>query len=469
MTNFEQDNSEYQDNQTFSEKIKRLFRIILRQLKRLTHIEHEVDYEATVQSISSSIEFRGINIWVLAFAIIVASVGLNINATAVIIGAMLISPLMGPINGVGLGFGTLDFELLKKSLRNLGIMVLISIIASTSYFLLSPLNEARSELLARTSPTIFDVLIAFFGGMAGIVATSQKKQPITVISGVAIATALMPPLCTAGFGLATFQFRFFFGAFYLFFLNAFCIALSTFFIVRYLHFPFKSYIDPLREKVVKRATMIMATIVLIPSVFMAAQLVRETTFNSLSTRYLKELPKSPILENTQIISSKKEYNRKKSTIMVSLIGQEISKKDIITLQEEMEAFGLKRTDLIIKQTETVINANMQTELLEDMLSQKEIMLNQRDTQIMQLKNALMQINIDSELSSHIGKEINVQYPFVQTFSVNNSIYMNPETLQADTIPTILITWKKRPNDTEKQQLLAWLKIRLDLDTLKLID
>ena len=155
--------------------------------------------------------------------------------------------------------------------------------------------------------------------------------------------------------------------------------------------------------------------------------------------------------------------------MVSLIGQEISKKDIITLQEEMEAFGLKRTDLIIKQTETVINANMQTELLEDMLSQKEIMLNQRDTQIMQLKNALMQINIDSELSSHIGKEINVQYPFVQTFSVNNSIYMNPETLQADTIPTILITWKKRPNDTEKQQLLAWLKIRLDLDTLKLID
>ena len=183
-----------------------------------THLKDDTDYDATVKYISDSVEFRGVNLWVLAFAIIVASVGLNMNSTAVIIGAMLISPIMGPITGIGLAVGILDEDLLKKSLRNFLIMVAISLVTSTLYFLVSPLSEAQSELLARTRPTIFDVIIAFFGGLAGIVATSRRTQPITIISGVAIATALMPPLCTAGYGLATWQFRFFGGAFYLFFI-----------------------------------------------------------------------------------------------------------------------------------------------------------------------------------------------------------------------------------------------------------
>ena len=292
MTNFE---TNYPDDEqkelSFGEHSKNTWISLWKKLKKLAHIEQDTDYETTVENIRSSIHFKGINIWILALAIIVASVGLNINATAVIIGAMLISPLMGPINGIGLGVGIMDVEMLKISLKNLGIMVVISLLASSVYFFLSPLSEARSELLARTSPTIFDVLIAFFGGMAGIVATSHKKQSITVISGVAIATALMPPLCTAGYGLGTGQPRYFFGAFYLFFINAFFIALSTFVIVRYLHFPYKNYVDPIRQKMVRRLITIFSIIVLTPSIFMAIRVVRETSFQSNTTRYVNEIQK----------------------------------------------------------------------------------------------------------------------------------------------------------------------------------
>lgn len=196
---------------------------IYQYLADLARLNDDTDIESTLNSIKKAVEFRGVNLWILAFAVIVASVGLNVNSTAVIIGAMLISPLMGPINGIGLAIGISDSELLRKSLKNLLVMVVISLLASSSYFLLTPLSDAQSELLARTTPTIFDVLIAFFGGFAGIVAISRKDQPFTVISGVAIATALMPPLCTAGYGIGTGQMHFFFGAFYLFLLIPFLL------------------------------------------------------------------------------------------------------------------------------------------------------------------------------------------------------------------------------------------------------
>ena len=437
-------------------------------MKKLAHIEQDTDYETTVENIRSSIHFKGINIWILALAIIVASVGLNINATAVIIGAMLISPLMGPINGIGLGVGIMDVEMLKISLKNLGIMVVISLLASSVYFFLSPLSEARSELLARTSPTIFDVLIAFFGGMAGIVATSHKKQSITVISGVAIATALMPPLCTAGYGLGTGQPRYFFGAFYLFFINAFFIALSTFVIVRYLHFPYKNYVDPIRQKMVRRLITIFSIIVLTPSIFMAIRVVRETSFQSNTTRYVNEIQKSSIFENTQILSHQKDYSRKRSTLTLYLIGEELNKKDIAVLQEKLAEFGVKNTDLLIKQTENVVNGNMQTEILEKLLDQKNQQLAVKDTLITRLKNTLLPVNADSTLSRHIAKEISAQYPFISNFSINNAIYTDPNTMRSDTLPTALLTWKSAPNATTMRQLETWIRIRLDLDTLKII-
>lgn len=215
-------------------KVVRLMQLLWKRIRSYAHIKEDTDYQATIEYISKSVIFRGINMWVLFFAIIVASVGLNVNSTAVIIGAMLISPLMGPINGVGLAIGTFDDDLLLKSIKNLTVMVVISLVASTLYFLISPISDAQSELLARTQPTIFDVFIAFFGGLAGIVATSRKSQSITVMSGVAIATALMPPLCTAGYGIATGQLWYFLGAFYLFFINSFFIALATYLMVRFL-------------------------------------------------------------------------------------------------------------------------------------------------------------------------------------------------------------------------------------------
>ena len=469
MTNFEQFNTEDEKREiSIGEHAYELWTTFIRKLKALSHIEDETDYAATIQSISASVEFKGINLWILALAIIVASVGLNINATAVIIGAMLISPLMGPINGIGLGVGIMDVELLKKSLKNLGIMVAISLLASSVYFFLSPLSEAQSELLARTSPTIFDVLIAFFGGMAGIIATSQKKQSFTIISGVAIATALMPPLCTAGFGLGTGQPRYFFGAFYLFFINAFFIALSTVLIVRYLHFPYKSYVDPLRQKVVKRIITIFAIIVLTPSIFIAIRVVKESSFQSASTQYINEIQTSGIFSNTQILRSTKEYTPKHSTITLSLIGDELNKKDIAMLQEKMADFGLKNTDLVIRQTESVLNANMQTEILEKMLEQKNQQIAVKDASIKQLKQTLLPVNADSNLSRHIAKEISAQYPFVTSFSINNAIYTDPHTLESDTLPTALLTWTSRPNATTLQQLETWIRIRLDLDTVKLI-
>ena len=243
------------EKQSFKAKL----RLLWRKVKDFAQLREDTDYEATLDTISKSVEFRGMNMWILVFAIIVASVGLNVNSTAVIIGAMLISPLMGPINGIGLSVGIMDEHLLQKSVKNLGIMVLVSLLASFLYFLVSPLGDAQSELLARTRPTIIDVFIAFFGVLAGIVATSRKSQSITVISGVAIATALMPPLCTAGYGLATAQFKYFFGAFYLFFLNSFFISLATFLMVRFLNFPQIQYVDHARNRAVKRITISMTT------------------------------------------------------------------------------------------------------------------------------------------------------------------------------------------------------------------
>ena len=224
---------------------------------RFSLSEDSARQEETVDMICRGVEFRGTNLWVLIFATMIASLGLNVNSAAVIIGAMLVSPLMGPIMGVGLSLGINDFDLLKKSLRNFSLMVVVAIATSTLYFFISPLGTARSELLARTVPTTYDVLIAFFGGLAGIVAQSRKDRNSTVIPGVAIATALMPPLCTAGFGLATGQFKFFIGAFYLFFINTVFIALATYMVVRMLKYHKKKFLDPARERYVKRIMLLI--------------------------------------------------------------------------------------------------------------------------------------------------------------------------------------------------------------------
>ena len=247
-------------------------------VKKYIYVYDQIDTESAAERIKSGIWFKGPNVWILAFSIVIASVGLNVNSTAVIIGAMLISPLMGPIVGTGLALGTNDVDLLKSAAKNLLVMVAIALLSSTIYFILSPLSLVNpTELEARTSPTIYDVLIALFGGLAGIFENSRKERG-TVLSGVAIATALMPPLCTAGYGLAHLNFHYFLGAMYLFIINGVFITLATYLMVKYLRFkPVRSVGSQQYRKARNLVTAILA-IVLVPSIISAVNLVLDNNF-----------------------------------------------------------------------------------------------------------------------------------------------------------------------------------------------
>ncbi|MBO4645308.1 MAG: DUF389 domain-containing protein [Bacteroidales bacterium] len=433
-------------------------------MKKLFTIQEDTDVEATILSIKKSVGFSGINIWVLFFAIIIASVGLNVNSTAVIIGAMLISPLMGPINGVGLAIGTFDMELLRRSARNLLVMVSISLFASTLYFLLSPLGDAQSELLARTRPTIFDVMIAFFGGLAGIVAASRKDTPFTVISGVAIATALMPPLCTAGFGLATLQFKYFAGAFYLFFINSFFISLGTFIIVRYLHFPIHKFMDPKRERLTKRGIAVLAVLVIIPSLISAISVVRETVFNSQASKFVKDIVESRFLKDVQLVNYEKEFDRKSPTLTLSVVGSEIPPATVDSIRMVMaKEYGLNTTQLKIKQTGVVIDGDMQAGVLQNMLAEQKREIEEKDKEIAAL-------SLDSKQNLELAQKISRDYAeSVASVSLNSMTYYGKGTADGKSIPTLVITWKP---DADREgvtsELTKMLPFILSVDAVKII-
>ena len=454
------------EKQSFKAKL----RLLWRKVKDFAQLREDTDYEATLDTISESAEFRGMNMWILVFAIIVASVGLNVNSTAVIIGAMLISPLMGPINGIGLSVGIMDEHLLQKSVKNLGIMVLVSLLASFLYFLVSPLGDAQSELLARTRPTIFDVFIAFFGGLAGIVATSRKSQSITVISGVAIATALMPPLCTAGYGLATAQFKYFFGAFYLFFLNSFFIALATFLMVRFLNFPQIQYVDHARNRAVKRIITIFTVIVLVPSIILAIDVVRQAAFNSQAIKFVNETQESELFENIQIVNSIREYHANEQSVTLSLVGRPLSNSEITELQNALHnEYGLARTKLIVKQTGEAIDITKQNEIIEDIINKKDLRIEQQDSLINQLQGQLSSARNAETLSGQIAKEIYVQYPNIKGFAISEMEQFDPKTLEHRSVPIVLIQWKDgTANAAAEKKIVEWLKVRMEVEELKVI-
>lgn len=452
------------------EKVKLYWDKTRKYVKRLANMNEDTDIESTINSIKKDIEFKGANVWILFFAIIVASVGLNVNSTAVIIGAMLISPLMGPINGVGLAIGINDSDLLKSALKNLLVMLVISLMASTAYFFISPLSDAQSELLARTSPTIYDVIIAFVGGSAGIVASSRKEGKITIISGVAIATALMPPLCTAGYGLATGQFNYFLGAFYLFFINSFFIALATFLLVRYLHFPMREYIDPSRQKMVKRSITVFSIIVIVPSVFMAWSVVAESRFDTQAIKYVQDIQKEEMFDEVEIISVKRNYSRQEQEIALSLVGKTLDPHQIERLRSKLPDYGLGKAKLTIKQTSGTIDIDAQANVLSKLLADKDAQLLEKDRMI-----ALQQAEIDvlkmSGLDNlQLAREIAVEYPNVQRFSISNrSVYTDVLAGTLDTIPTLYVEWINPKDTLRERQLNEWLKVRLGIDELKVVE
>lgn len=438
---------------------------ITESFKNLLNIRHDCDVDATIANISQSIEFKGVTIWILVFAIFLASIGLNVNSTAVIIGAMLVSPLMGPIMGIGLAIGITDLKMLKKSIKNLLIMTTISLLVSTIYFLISPLSDAQSELLARTRPTIFDVLIASFGGFAGIVAASRKKELTTVVSGVAIATALMPPLCTAGYGIGTGQFNYFWGAFYLFFINSFFIALATFIIVKHLKFPEKEYLNEARRRKVRHTIAIFSLIVIIPSIFIALQVVREAAFNTAAKKYIADIEKSELLPDVQIIKTDKNYET--HSIELVFVGQQLTDNQMHYLHNHLSECGLDGITLGIKQTSSnTFDVNSQPQLIQDLLNKKDKELAQNDSIIVALNEKITDLQKQNHIDmNQFAKELQALYPDIVRFSFSDAEQFDLQTNTTSSNPTITIVWKNIPNKEIIQQLKSWIQIRLQIENI----
>lgn len=430
--------------------------------------EDKADEFEIVDSIKRGVEFRGSNLWVLVFAIFIASIGLNVNSTAVIIGAMLISPLMGPIMGIGLGIGTNDFDLIKKAYKNLAIATIISVLTSAFYFLISPISDAQSELLARTTPTIWDVMIALFGGLAGIVAATRKNIS-NVIPGVAIATALMPPLCTAGFGLATGNLSFFFGAFYLYFINSVFISLSSFIIVRFLKFQKKTLLDSTREKRVRRYILIVVTITIIPSIVMAYNIVTR----SLVEKKIQQFVNNELtFDNAQVISKNFKQVNDKNVLEVFLLGEVISDDIISNTQKKLKNYGLADIELRVKQG---VGDNIKQDMsslrvgvIEDLYRKNEEIIKNKDKKITLLENEINRLKSESFPVEDISTEIKALNKNLVEFTISKNIYTNFSKQKTDTLAFAYAKFKKRPTAKELKSLKEWLSARTKNDNIKLI-
>ena len=416
----------------------------------------------TIASIVSGVDFSGAKLWILVLAIFVASLGLNTNSTAVIIGAMLISPLMGPIIGMGLGVGINDFMLLKRAFKNYLVATLFSVATATLYFLITPFNEAQSELLARTSPTIYDVLIALCGGLAGIIALGSLSQRSgNVIPGVAIATALMPPLCTVGFCLATANWLYALGALYLYLINTIFISVATFIgVTLIMRFHKKEFVDKQREKRVKRTIMGIAIITIIPSVFITLGMVKEAMFNNRCKRFCTNVVK---VEGAHIISHTFDY--KNRSMRVVLLGEEADSAAINMMKERMADYGLEETTLDIVQG----TSNMKAEDLSGRLHLEEKQTLALQNQVMEYEKTIREQR--AELDAYAGAESHAKvllpelrtlYPTIESVSTGRGVvcFKTDSVLADSTALIVSIRSKKRLPAAEQSKVEAWLRKRL---------
>lgn len=419
------------------------------------------DLHQTAEGIRSGAEFKGANLWVLIFAIFIASLGLNTNSTAVIIGAMLISPLMGPIIGMGLAAGISDFALMKKSLRNYAVATVISIITATLYFATSPLSEAQSELLARTSPTIYDVFIAIFGGAAGILALSTRGNT-NVIPGVAIATALMPPLCTAGFGLASGNWLYFLGAFYLYFINTVFIAFATYVGVRMMRFPTKSFPDKSREKKVQRYLLTVIIVTMCPSIYMTYTIVRQTIFSANVNNFIQtEMSQM----GATVIS--KETNYKSQKISLTLIGRELSERQQDSLRGFLKRYHLENARLTFIQGYHSKQLPVQ-QILSAEQSKTALLTEQHNKEVRSLKEQLRYYENFQQLSLDLRPEVAILFP--QTSDLHLAPVLTPahDSVKADTFVLATTRVKSKLSAEERTQLQRWLQQRIATDSLQLV-
>ncbi len=423
--------------------------------------EDKAQRDEVVAAIAKGVEFRGVNLWVLIFATMIASLGLNINSAAVIIGAMLVSPIMGPIMGAGLALGINDFELLKKSLRNLSLMFIVAIVTSTLYFFVSPLSANSSELLARTTPSIYDVLIALFGGLAGMVAQTRQDRTSTVIPGVAIATALIPPLCTAGFGIATGQPRFFFGAFYLFFINSVFIAMATYLVVRFLKYQKKAFLDPVRERNVKRSMLIISLVTFVPSVVIGVQMVRVSVFEAMADKYVERVFAFP---HTRVIEANMEYARRgePSRIELLLVGEPLGDEVIDNARAQLPGYGLDKTELIVRQASSADRVDVAS--LQQSYSE---LLDEKNRRIERMNALLDRYKVTNVEVEDISREAGAMMRNIGTISLTKGITFDVDGTPRDT-SVVCVVRPADPTDTiDRQTLSRWLRIRTKVDNLKL--
>ena len=418
--------------------------------------------DEVVESVYKGVEFRGVNLWVLIFATMIASLGLNLNSIAVIIGAMLISPIMGPIMGMGLSLGINDFELFKKSLRNYTLMFSVAIVTSTIYFLCSPLDEAQTELIARTTPTAYDVLIAFVGGMAGMVAQTRKDRSSTVIPGVAIATALIPPLCTVGFGIATGQFTYIAGAFYLFFINTVFIALATYTIVRFLKYDKKVFIDKVRERNVRRIMMFITLVTFIPSVIIGLKMVKVTLFEAAANKYVDQVFN---YKYTRVIEANMSYEKgdRPSRIELLLVGELLDKNEIDNVRSQLSNFGLKDAELVVRQANTTDKVDVNT-----MQSNYAELIREKNRHIDNIETQLEHYKVTDLGVDNLSKEIGILFDDIERVTITKGLQYSSNGDVVDTILVCVVRAQSEEVVVDEQKLIDWLSERAGISNIKLM-
>ena len=441
-----------------AETSQTLWKTIKQYFNALPDKEHEAE---TIEQISSGVSFHGSNLWVLVFAIFIASLGLNVNSTAVIIGAMLISPLMGPIIGMGLAIGIGDLPLLKSSIKNYFVATVISVLTAMIYFLISPLTEAQSELLARTSPTLYDVLIALCGGAA-------------------VATALMPPLCTAGYGLAMGEWSFFFGAFYLYFINTVFIALATYIGVRMLRFRPKIAVSKERIRVVNRTIIGIVFVTMIPATIMTVRIIRESMLDNNIARFLKHELHYP---GTQIVSHQKDGEKK--LLSVVAVGNPISASNIEEAQNKLEEYSLGEYKLQVfqgAQSDSLLLLNASLSKMGTNSEANNQKLIEQSGRIHHLEAQLQSYTQYETMSRSISGEIKTLWPNIQSISLSQAVEVPTDSVISPDTPTIsaptdgqkphivlaVVTHKGRFSEAERTRLQDWLKARTKAQQLQLI-